>query len=537
MKKMMQRENKGFVSIVALFMVVLLSFWVMGCSSDDDGDGGGESTTGTVKGIVTDSVGGTTLEGVTVTVGGISVDTSADGHYIISGVTGGSYTITAKKTGYGEYSGSVTIIDDQAVFDNIVMSPQTNSGTVKGIVTDSVSGKALEGTTIMIDSVNSISDAQGHYQFTGVSAGSKTIVASKSGYTTYSATISVSAGQTTFQDIAMTVHPTSGNVRGIVTESGSEKVLEGVFISIGSISVTSGSDGSYQLTGVSAGTQTINATKSGYDSYSTGITVTAGETTAQNIEMSVKSSVGTVSGTVSDQSTGSVIESAIVSIGTAKTQTDSLGNYRLTGISSGNQVITAQKSGYSDYSGNVNVVANQTTDYDITMSPQATTGAVSGTVTDSGTTDKLEGVKVVIGAATTQTDSNGQYQLSGISAGSQTITAQKSGYNNYSDTVTVIAGQTVTKNISMTPADTHGIVYGTVKDEDTGNPIGGAGVWIGNTYTTTASDGSYQLTGILQGTQEVFCYEYGYLSFPTKVDVVGGAKVQHDIGLIPNPLP
>ena len=530
MKKTNKRGEMFRLSLV-LILLALLSFWITGCTSGDDD---GTSSDGTIKGIITDSVTGMALEGATVTVSGQSTKTLNDGHFILTGISSGSYNITVDKSGYTEYSSTITVTGGQTVFDDIKMTASASSGTVKGIITDASSGKALESTKVTIDAYDSWSHTDGHYQLTGISAGSKTLIASKSGYSTYSTTITVTSGQTTFHDIQMTAQPTTGNINGVVTEANTEKYLEGVKVSTGSIDTTSGADGKYQLTGVSSGTQTLSASKTGYDSYSTTVTVTTGETITQNIEMTAQSSTGTVMGTVSDQSSGNVIEGAIVSIGTAKTKSGSLGDFKLTGVSSGSQEITAQKSGYTNYRGSVNVTEGQNTIHNIEMTPEVTTGAVSGTVTDSKSGDELEGVKVTIESASIKTGSDGYYNLTGISAGTKTITAQRSGYENYSGSVTVTAGWNTNKDIAMTPKDTtHGTVYGTVTEGD--GPSAGVTVWIGDIKSTTGSDGKYTLKGVLQGTQEVHSYKPFYICPTTKVTVKANESVEHNLVVIKEP--
>ena len=81
-------------------------------------------------------------------------------------------------------------------------------------------------------------------------------------------------------------------------------------------------------------------------------------------------------------------------------------------------------------------------------------GTVAGTVVDSTTSEPVPGVNVVVdglnmGAAT---DANGQFQIPGVPAGSQTLTASFIGYSTKSVPVDVTAGETTQVEIRLAPA-------------------------------------------------------------------------------------
>ncbi|RLC46243.1 MAG: hypothetical protein DRH57_06445, partial [Candidatus Cloacimonadota bacterium] len=80
----------------------------------------------------------------------------------------------------------------------------------------------------------------------------------------------------------------------------------------------------------------------------------------------------------------------------------------------------------------------------------------------------------------------------------------------------------------------HGNVAGTVTDNNTGNPIEGANVWIGNyTPVTTGPDGTYLLEDILVGMQDIYCTADGYYDFEGEVEVIADTTVTYDIGMEP----
>ena len=76
-------------------------------------------------------------------------------------------------------------------------------------------------------------------------------------------------------------------------------------------------------------------------------------------------------------------------------------------------------------------------------------GNVEGAVTDATTGNAIAGVTVQIGNQTVTTGVNGVYTLSNLTVGSRTITANKTGYLDYSGDVTIQKGTTVKQDIKI----------------------------------------------------------------------------------------
>lgn len=88
-------------------------------------------------------------------------------------------------------------------------------------------------------------------------------------------------------------------------------------------------------------------------------------------------------------------------------------------------------------------------------------GTVSGVVKDVATGTPLAGVTVSDGTSSTQTDASGQYALT-RPAGSYTLTASATGYENSSRICSVVSGTTTTLNLSLTAAHAAYVDYGTI---------------------------------------------------------------------------
>ncbi len=77
-------------------------------------------------------------------------------------------------------------------------------------------------------------------------------------------------------------------------------------------------------------------------------------------------------------------------------------------------------------------------------------GNVEGTVTDASTGAALSGITVQIGDKSDVTGDNGIYSIQDLDVGSRTVTATKTGYQDYNGTVTVTKGTTIASNIQLT---------------------------------------------------------------------------------------
>lgn len=144
-------------------------------------------------------------------------------------------------------------------------------------------------------------------------------------------------------------------------------------------------------------------------------------------------SKGDVAGNVYITGTTTPLSGVVVSIGNVTYTTTTDGYYFLQGISTGQQTITAVKSGYESYSTTINVSTEPNT-RNIYMTTNTQTTSVTGKATNSLLT-AVSGATVTIGGASTTTDATGNYQLPTIPQGNQTVTITHSLYQTYSASI------------------------------------------------------------------------------------------------------
>jgi len=183
---------------------------------------------------------------------------------------------------------------------------------------------------------------------------------------------------------------------------------------------------------------------------------------------------GTISGTVTDGSNPIVGATVSTDTGGYTTTTDASGDYSLSPVVVGTYDVTATKAGYDDETQtNVSVTKDGTTDVDLTMDEAASTGTISGTITDSGE-DGIDGATVSTdtGGYSTTTDSNGDYTLSNVAAGTYDVTASATGYVTEVETdVSVTASQTTTLDITLSdPVTFDGLDNGDMEDDSFNDP-------------------------------------------------------------------
>ncbi len=176
---------------------------------------------------------------------------------------------------------------------------------------------------------------------------------------------------------------------------------------------------------------------------------------------------GNLSGTVTRQSDGTAISGATVQVlqnraVIATATTASNGTYSVSSLGTGEYDVSFSASGFgSVLQSAVTVPANGATLNQVLGSA----GTISGKVTQSNGVTAISGATVsvlqsseTVGSATT--DSNGNYSVSNLGAGSYEVEVSASGYVNQGlSGVSVTSGNTTTENFSLNAVGTQPISY------------------------------------------------------------------------------
>jgi hypothetical protein len=244
--------------------------------------------------------GSDTHEGVVVEVVGTSVTavSNSSGEFVIEGLEVGVYALSARKLGWLPASIPTVTVDADTTVDIGTVDLDINPGTVVGRVTRE--GEQLhDGITITLSpgSLSTTSAADGAFYINGVVQGAYTLVATSPGFTSASASLLVSPGQTTtVPDLALAVP--RGSVAGTVqVEDGGQEEFESVRVDLFNPDYSDTSfvlvDGSYAFSDTPTGTYSLVARLNGYvQDRVDGIVVTQGSTAAPRILVLRKSTGG-----------------------------------------------------------------------------------------------------------------------------------------------------------------------------------------------------------------------------------------------------
>ena len=302
-------------------------------------------------------------------------------------------------------------------------------------------------------------------------------------------------------DIELVTIPTPrGAITGTVTDDNTGNPIQGATISDGTGYTDTDAVGNYILSYVPVNSYTISASKTAYFSLSTdSVDVTENDTVILDFQL-IKIPAGTITGTVTDDSTGNPIQGATVSDGTRSDSTDAGGNYTLTDVPVNSYTITASKSGYFSLSvDSVVVTENGTSILDFQLS-EIPIGAISGTVTDNITGIPIQGAMVSDGTRSESTDAVGNFILTDVPIDTYTVTATKSGYYPLSiDNVTVTVNDTIIIDLQLIQeSDLVGFwafeeTSGTTAYDSSG--LNNDGIIYGPTSTSGRLDLAYQFDG------------------------------------------
>jgi len=275
-------------------------------------------------------------------------------------------------------------------------------------------------------------------------------------------------------------NPTPGTISGTVTNASDSTPIVGASVSTSpaTSTVTTDAQGKFTITNVAPKTYTVTATAAGFTAGSVSATVTAGQTATANLAL--VSTTGTIGGTVTNASNSTPIVGASVSTSpaTSTVTTDTYGKYTISNVAPGFYTVTITAAGFTAGSVGATVVAGQTVTANLAL--QLARGTISGTITNLSNAIHAirqrrasDGTPIVGASVSTQpatqtvtTDSQGRYTINNVLPGTYTVTATANGYIAGSASAVVVAGQTVTANLSL-QADYSGSWNGTTSQGKT----------------------------------------------------------------------
>jgi hypothetical protein len=199
----------------------------------------------------------------------------------------------------------------------------------------------------------------------------------------------------------------TGIIAGKVSNNSTGAPIASATVAVGTLSTTTANDGTYTLANVPVGAgKVVSITKTGFAAGSIIVTVVNGATTTADLALLPDTGgTGTITGKVSNNSTGAPIATATVAVGTISTTTAGDGTYTLANVPAGaGNVVSITKAGFAAGSKIATVVAVASTTVDAALLPVFYSTnfdpTTSQTITVTGST-----AKVVLGANALKTAS------------------------------------------------------------------------------------------------------------------------------------
>ena len=360
-------------------------------------------------------------------------------------------------------------------------------GTITGKVTNTA-GAPIAGASVSSGGNGAITGSDGGYTLQ-VPGGTSTVTAALAGYQSASESVTVTAGQST-QAATLQIQPINpGNVSGTVVD-GNGQPLSGAIVSAAGLTTSTAADGSYALNNLPAGSTTIKASLTGFQSGLTTVTVVAATTTAAPA-ITLVSGSGSITGSVKTTA-GAAIADASVGFGGGTATTDANGNYTLNGVPVGTVQLVASASGFQSVTQSVTVSGGSTSTANFTLAAAPAGGTVTGKITNASSGAIVTGVTVSWSGGSTTSNTSGIYTLTNVTAGTQNITAAKTGYLSRTLAVGVTGGATSTLNIPIATAGKISVKVVT----SSGAVVSGATITIKGGVISTTVSGLSSSTGI-----------------------------------------
>lgn len=456
----------------------------------------------TVSGQITRS---DTNAGIPATVtltglsGTITATTDANGNYTITGLIDGQYTLAASATGYISATRSTPVVvnGSNVSGENFALAPeQVLTYTVSGTITERGTANGIDNAIVtlsdslggLIDTTTTLSD--GSYSFTiEVPNGTYTVEASATGYDPNSDDITVNNAHYTDADIELELTqspPDTYTISGKVTKDGTGNPIDGATVKLYDAlgdeidTATTDINGEYSfLTPVIDGIYTIVASADTYITGTEEYTVAGAHVTDADIALVPETAPGvyTISGTISDSSTGLGISGATVNIynngvPVATAETALNGTYSVS-VLNGTYKVEASKDGYNTNSSNV-TVNNEDVTVNISLTPSVTppipptpTASASLTITPNVIICGASGTAKVttsnFGSGVTYTWSSSNTAIAAVSGSGSTVSVTGTGYGTATIYCTVSDGVNsikLTTTIQVTYTGDSGIIGG-----------------------------------------------------------------------------
>ncbi len=416
----------------------------------------------------------------------------------------------------------------------------------------------LVGVTVQLApaGAQAITDAQGRFSFTQLAEGSARVSIQATGFLSLVMDVQLSKGQAL--DLGtMVLRAVSGGNASTVTITGVAQYSDdgatwrnapNAVVTVGALSTTTNANGEYTLANVPPGAASLRATYSSYQPVAASFTAQAGQQVRFDPKFVRGATGSTLKVVVTGEQTGAPLAGANVVLNGIQRQADANGEaYFATGVTAGENTVTASASGHGTRIITFNVQGRQNVILPITLAAAAALPpnqtVLEGVVTDADTALPLSGATVRVQSTGLEalTDARGRYAISASSglAGSREVLVEKSGYQSHAQTIALTAGARHQFDVPLKAVARPGQpieLLLRVSNEATRQPIQGAQIILSGSNphkVQTGASGEAQITGVNPGTTQFQVTAPGYDTVAFSVDLQAGQRYEVPVELKP----
>lgn len=373
----------------------------------------------------------------------------------------------------------------------------SGGAALEGIITCSESAAAISGAAVSVSGRAAKSDENGRYIISGLIPGKVIIEIKKQGFENYSESIKITKGTNSF-NIKIKAGADGGSA-GMISEDKSGPI----------------SQGSYE--------ELVRKSQQRRQNYRDG-SVTQKVAAAQ-----VKGS-NYITGKVIDMASGVPISRAKINVDGEIYFSDAAGEFISRPIARAQAMIRAESQAYNAYETNIKITGGKNK-LKILLMPlpensAAYTGfdkgklteyskfsqryaSVSGHVRDAKTKNPLSNATVIIATKSVQTNLQGFYMIDGLAMGHADITIIAGTYGVYKGSVNLTKVSNL-NDVSLSVEEKYGAITGTVIEKETGRPIHGAKIQIGNKIVVSDQYGTFNIKDIAYDYYNLIVEQKGY---------------------------
>ncbi|WP_280588181.1 S8 family serine peptidase, partial [Halorubrum sp. Boch-26] len=292
---------------------------------------------------------------------------------------GNATTVRLNGTVPSDFGTGETTVAVASPEDNVTATVRVADavGSVNGTVIDAETNATLSGIDVIVENGTetvgeTTTDGNGTYAV-DVPAANLSVTASNATYAPANATVELNgSGDAVTANVSLALR--NGTLGGFVNASDGLGLPTNATVTVTNetnvtvAAVDTSEDGSYAVD-LRPGSYNVTAEAPDFHPDArTDVTVGPNATTDPGLELDPKAA--TVSGTVTNASSGDPIDNVTVSSGSASAETDAAGNYSLA-IDRGDRTVTVSADGYAESSKSLTLAANESREANFSLAPTA----------------------------------------------------------------------------------------------------------------------------------------------------------------------